>query len=315
MKERSWLHKLQQQRSFIGLALLIALCLAQTIALLMGEVRFVVLAFYLLGAIGLLACLFPSARELHQSLRQQTVLVLLSVALAMQSWWTLTHLPWMSLLFCAAFLLCSTSRARNIAVTVLGLVFIVAAMNHDWRDVISAMLVPSLLLTAFYYLSIQATEVLLALKSSQLQDVATGCGNERCLQREMTKHAELCERYKLPCTALSINIENWQHVAEQLGSRQSVLWLQELVSVWSSRVRNTDILCRHRDTCFVLLLPNTDAYNAKRLADDLKMASAAYDFRGGLQPVLQCSLYEYQKGSGLDNWIDKLASASQVVAN
>lgn len=296
----------QGQRVQLGLIMLLVLSVWLGVKQAAAGSGLMPVLMYVLSTASLSLCFMPSLQSIQDSLRQHWGLVSVFLAMLVQCWWSIDHRHWFGVLVLAGFLVLSLPRATLFAL-ITGLLFIFANVwLHSWRIVIDAMVPVILMVAGIYILQLHLARTSQSLGHSLSRDSLTGCGNLQCLQKEMTRQAELSRRYQVPATALVIRIESWQTVVNEIGARHANSWLKEIVEVWLSRLRTTDILCRYRDTEFVLLLPNTNADNARKLADDLVRASASYEFRRGINPEIHSYLREFDPQEGVDQWMNRL---------
>lgn len=297
----------QARRVELGLALLILLCGWLGLKQLVAGGAWLSVSLYALGVVLLGICFASSLRTVQDSVRQQGALASVLLALLVHNWWSLEQVHWYGLFVLCCFLVLSLWRALLFAlICVLGF-FVVVGGLYSWFKSLSLIVPVTLMALGLFVLFQQLYRSDETLGLSLSQDALTGCGNLQCLQKEMTRQAELSRRYQVPATALLVTVNDWQQVVQSLGERKASLWLKELVGVWLSRLRNTDTLCRYRDAEFVFLLPNTCAENAQRLADDLVRASQSYEFRSGVTPNISFYPHPFVEESGVDDWMNTLS--------
>lgn len=113
-----------------------------------------------------------------------------------------------------------------------------------------------------------------ALQQALGTDLATGCDNKSRLQQLMQELLDALQRYAIPASVIVLHV---QFTPGGLVTPSDTM-LQTLCSVWRSRLRATDRLCRLSDNRFVCLLSNTPVDKATFARDDLLKAAAHYEF-------------------------------------
>jgi len=142
-------------------------------------------------------------------------------------------------------------------------------------------------------------------------DIMTGLGNRSALVEEMASAVEGFRRYSLDISAICIRtnqLESWQ---AEYGAAKCALVLEELVSIWESRIRNTDSLFRYGNDVFVVLLPNTSQKSASKLESDLRRASEVYDFSHGQAASLDVTVCAVRSGQTWEQWLSEMLCISQ----
>ncbi len=305
--DRQWIIEADKRRRLVSLVLVASLSVALGLVAFFDQHAWLPGSLYLLSFVLLISSLSTGLSQRFDSLRLQGSLLCAGIATVAQCWWASWHLPGAALLISAVFMLIGGVRAQLASLGFASLLLLVAVFQHGWWTAFKALTVPLGVLLVMSILQGQWEQALARWGASLSSDSLTGCGNIQSLHQEMVRQAELCQRYNVDATALVLRVDNWNAALETLGERRANDWLRELVSVWNSRMRNTDILCRCRDTQFVMLLPNTSANNAVRLEEDLLRASEVYEFRGGSQPSLTTWLQEFDPQEGVDEWLKCLS--------
>lgn len=149
------------------------------------------------------------------------------------------------------------------------------------------------------HLSVLETEI----EKTQVTDSSTGCLNKDALIREMEKSWEIYKRYDIHASTIKLTILDLNRLQNELGLSQANVLLNEVVQVWISRLRNTDILCRYDDTQFICLLPNTPQESAELLAADLCKACDEYEFSGAKDIRIVSSVAQCLHEESWETWL------------
>lgn len=124
------------------------------------------------------------------------------------------------------------------------------------------------------YLAQARHKMSVALQQALGTDLVTGCDNKSRLQQLLQELLDALQRYATPASVIVLHV---QLTPEGLATPSDAM-LQTLCTVWRSRLRATDRLCRLSDERFVCLLSNTPADKAIFARDDLLKAAAHYEF-------------------------------------
>jgi diguanylate cyclase (GGDEF)-like protein len=111
-------------------------------------------------------------------------------------------------------------------------------------------------------------------------DPVTGLPNQRALAA--TIDAELARRLRSgrPCTMLFLDIDHFKRVNDTFGHATGDAVLRELGEVVTAELRAVDGFGRWGGEEFVAMLPGIDAAAAMPVAERVRAAVAAHDFRG-----------------------------------
>jgi diguanylate cyclase (GGDEF)-like protein/PAS domain S-box-containing protein len=100
-------------------------------------------------------------------------------------------------------------------------------------------------------------------------DFLTGLFNRRHFEQELTKETDRVARYGTPGAVLVIDLDNFKDVNDTFGHTAGDDVLKGVAALLRARLRQTDIVARIGGDEFAVLLPQTDAGHAQRVADDL----------------------------------------------
>lgn len=112
------------------------------------------------------------------------------------------------------------------------------------------------------------------LKQIGLTDPLTGLGNRRHLEEQLLKALSMARRQQHPLSCLFIDIDKFKQINDQLGHPAGDEVLKELALRIRKASRRYDIPARLGGEEFVLVLPNTAIYDAKNMAERIRLATA-----------------------------------------
>lgn len=141
-------------------------------------------------------------------------------------------------------------------------------------------------------------------------DSLTGCIKSNAFIIELEKVVQLYERYETPFSLICIKYQSHFNTEAELQ-----IWLKELSSMYQSRLRKTDVLCRFNTQKFMILLPSTNIKNAEALSLDLENCASAYEFSFKNEPSilseppsLNFTSETFTKNENIDDWFRKIQS-------
>ena len=138
-----------------------------------------------------------------------------------------------------------------------------------------------------------------SLEDVQVRDKQSGCKNASCLERDAEQYFNLFQRYGIPCTCLVFDLA--MDETKSLQTKNELLAL--VISVWNSRIRQTDHLYKLSDRRYVCLLPATSTDQSKSLENDIVVAMQEYEFPEGSDLVLKVTVQECSGHDVPGDWL------------
>ncbi|KZY36118.1 MULTISPECIES: GGDEF domain-containing protein [unclassified Oleiphilus] len=122
---------------------------------------------------------------------------------------------------------------------------------------------------------------------SALRDELTGCGNKRALDASLHREAELATRHNTPLSVLMLDIDHFKHVNDTYGHLAGDSVLRDLAATIKKCARGSDLCFRYGGEEFVLILDDTDANQALKIADRIRQSveQHTYLYKGKIIPV------------------------------
>jgi two-component system cell cycle response regulator len=109
---------------------------------------------------------------------------------------------------------------------------------------------------------------------SGITDVLTGMSNRRYLQSRLGEELARAQRAGNTLACMLIDVDHFKKVNDQHGHLAGDRVLREIADRVESEVRASDVAARYGGEEFALLLPDTVAADAVRLAERIRMAVA-----------------------------------------
>jgi diguanylate cyclase (GGDEF)-like protein len=100
-------------------------------------------------------------------------------------------------------------------------------------------------------------------------DALTGLANRRVFDERIRAMMDSAKRYKHPLTMLSMDLDRFKEINDNLGHQAGDKVLKSVADVLAAAVRSTDLLVRMGGDEFLIILDNTDKNNAQILAERL----------------------------------------------
>jgi|GEM_PF-3856450 len=213
---------------------------------------------------------------------------------------------WLAILIIAGYLLLAINIANIINGIGLTVLFSMLYFEKGFTAGISQLLPFFVLLTIANLLSSQYAYLASSLKRSQVCDALTGCSNKEYFLQEVIKSSDIYSRYKISMSLIALKVNISTDEIAEIGREKFDQYQISLTKVWTSRLRNTDVLCRYHDGLFVVLLPSTTLENALSLVDDLTKASDDYEFDGHENINILTKTIAHEGVEGWEDWFNQL---------
>ncbi len=108
------------------------------------------------------------------------------------------------------------------------------------------------------------------LERESLTDALTGIYNRKKFDRSLIYFRESLLRYNIKFSVILFDIDHFKRINDTFGHAVGDSVLKQLTQTVQTSIRTTDVFARWGGEEFVLLLPETDAYNAETVAQNLK---------------------------------------------
>ncbi len=138
-------------------------------------------------------------------------------------------------------------------------------------------------------------------------DSLTGLSNRRVFDERIYGMIESAKRYKHPLSMISMDLDRFKEINDNLGHQAGDKVLQSVAKVLKTAVRSTDLLIRMGGDEFLLILDNTDLGNARILAERLCAAVDELDIWANEKIKLGVSigLTQLKQEESLKQWLER----------
>ena len=113
-----------------------------------------------------------------------------------------------------------------------------------------------------------------------ITDGLTGLYNHRYFQERLDEEIKRVGRNRMPLSLILTDIDRFKAINDDFGHPVGDSVLREFAGIIRGRMRETDIGARYGGEEFALILVNTDAKGARKIAEDIREAVGSHDFSG-----------------------------------
>lgn len=152
----------------------------------------------------------------------------------------------------------------------------------------------------------QAEEML---KEQATTDTLTGIANRRKLYAMLSSEIRRAGRYKLPLSAMMLDIDHFKRVNDMLGHLVGDDVLVNLVSLISGMIREQDIFARWGGEEFIILVPNRDIKDTRQFAEKLRKAVELHAFPTAGSLTCSFGVAEYQQNESIEGFFKRVDEA------
>ncbi len=170
--------------------------------------------------------------------------------------------------------ICGLSLGFSAAVFVITLTILLLLLMSEQLFSVDKYLALGILGLLGIYLRWLVLKQSASLSESENTDTQFGCRTMVSLERDAEQYFNLYQRYGIDCTYLIFDLGLDESAS--LKVKNELLGLA--ISIWNSRIRQTDLLYKVSDRRFVCLLPATSKDQSRILQQDIAVAMREYEF-------------------------------------
>ena len=113
-------------------------------------------------------------------------------------------------------------------------------------------------------------------RESALRDSLTGLHNARYLFSILDQELNRAVRTKRPLSVLGVDLDNFKLINDNFGHERGDGVLTDVAEIFKAQVRDYDLVVRYAGDEFIIVLPDTNAQEAAKMADRIRKAVANY---------------------------------------
>ena len=115
-------------------------------------------------------------------------------------------------------------------------------------------------------------ETLVNLKDLAERDSLTGLYNRRKMAEILDFELKKVKRYGCDLSVIFLDMDNFKVINDTFGHSAGDLVLRKVGSIVQENIRETDVACRYGGEEFLVILPETDAEGAYKVAEKIRKA-------------------------------------------
>jgi diguanylate cyclase (GGDEF)-like protein len=116
-------------------------------------------------------------------------------------------------------------------------------------------------------------------------DGLTGIFNRRFFELRIIEEIERAKRFGAGMAMIMVDIDQFKRLNDEFGHLLGDEVLRQVASIFSQNLRKIDVVCRCGGEEFVILLSQTNAEHALRIAEKLRRIVETWSFPGVARPV------------------------------
>lgn len=134
------------------------------------------------------------------------------------------------------------------------------------------------------------------LERQAFYDQLTGIANRRHFESLLAQEIRRAERYGTPVCLALVDVDHFKTINDAYGHQAGDEILQGVVRTLQGRLREADVISRWGGEEFTILLPETQAEQAQRLAESLRAFVEATPLPTGGHVTVSLGLAQYRPG-------------------
>lgn len=145
-------------------------------------------------------------------------------------------------------------------------------------------------------------------------DPLTDLFNRRSLERALEEFFSLCKYSKMTFSLILIDLDDFKYVNDNYGHHVGDLVLAKVAKVLRTNMRAKDIVGRWGGDEFVVIMPNTDLENAKKVVERIKSQLEKMEILAeGRRFKVSISAGVVQCGENFQSWLDMIKEADRLM--
>lgn len=140
-------------------------------------------------------------------------------------------------------------------------------------------------------------------------DPLTGIHNRRGFQQRLEQEMSRAARYGLPLGLILFDIDFFKRVNDRLGHAAGDRLLQELAARVGTAMRAADVFGRWGGEEFIVMAPQTDADEAFRLAEKIRLDCAGTELLADTPCTISLGVTAYRPGERVEDFIARADAA------
>jgi len=145
-------------------------------------------------------------------------------------------------------------------------------------------------------------------------DPLTSLFNRRSLERALEEFFTLCKQSKMSFSLVLIDLDDFKYVNDNYGHHVGDLVLAKVAKVLRTNMGAKDIVGRWGGDEFVVIMPNTDLENAKKVLERIKFQIEKMEILAeGKRFKVSISASVVQCVENFQSWLDMIKEADRIM--
>ncbi|QSZ43125.1 diguanylate cyclase [Sulfurimonas aquatica] len=146
-------------------------------------------------------------------------------------------------------------------------------------------------------------------------DHLTKINNRQAIERYLSKELKRAKRHNVQLSLLMIDIDNFKSINDTFGHNTGDHVIKNIAKIISTTIRDTDYCGRWGGEEFIILCPETSSTNAIVLAEKIREAVHAFNFKIGRDLTCSIGVCEYAEGYDAEMLVGNADSALYSAKN
>jgi diguanylate cyclase (GGDEF)-like protein/putative nucleotidyltransferase with HDIG domain len=125
---------------------------------------------------------------------------------------------------------------------------------------------------------------------TSLTDALTGVGSRRLLETKLEVECARSKRYKHPFSVAILDLDNFKTINDVFGHATGDNALKKLAECMNSQKRVPDVLARYGGDEFVILMPETEANDAKTFLERIRTKVQQMQIQENISMTISCGV-------------------------
>ncbi len=155
-------------------------------------------------------------------------------------------------------------------------------------------------------------EAIESLKELSLKDPLTGLFSRRYMEKILEQLLYEFGRYKKVFSIIMMDLDNFKQINDLYGHRIGDVVLKDFASMLKRITRFSDVCIRYGGDEFIIILPETDLENAKKVAEKIKNTLDSIVFRKGkneFKCTVSIGVTSVRKDDTIESILERVDSA------
>ena len=140
------------------------------------------------------------------------------------------------------------------------------------------------------------------------QDQLTGLNNRRVVIEALTENCAISARYNRPLSLIFFDLDDFKHINDRFGHFEGDMVLKTVARILRDNCRQSDVYGRWGGEEFIIMLPESDLFQATQSAEKIRLALETHNFNPTIPDTITGSFGVAQlvPGESIDSIIQRV---------